>query len=235
MFWYQIVGIAVAAIVAVLGVPKLFRETLGPYRLSARVVRASEVAEKVNSEGAKRDLTAYAETLANRLAALHVIKFSRRDKSVIAGCTGVSVVIWLTFLMGWPVSIPELIDNRALKFVVRAVALIVAQWGLIAWLPRLQTIQYRRSLYAELAAPQGLRELAIPSLRDYFWRPTLTPKLILSTARGNVPDPAQTESGTERSGMESETANATSVPNIASVNASIAQWEQIYRHAPARP
>lgn len=234
--WYQTVGIVIAAVVAVVGVPKLLRETLGPYRLGAKVLRASEVAEKVKSEGAKRELTAYAETLANRLAAIHTTKFSRRDKIVIAGGASVSVTLWLLFLVGWPVSVPEKISNRALELVAVALAVLIAQWGLLLWLPRLQTIQYRRVLYAELGAPAGLRDLSIPSLRDYFLNATLTPKFILTVARQAASKAASNGSGDEVEGDRAAIAPAVVSPTltVAIVNAAIEECEGIYRHTPAR-
>lgn len=175
MPWYQTAGIVIAAILGVFTLFKILRELTESYRLTSRMQKASELAGESTGPGAKSVFTAEAETLAAKLAARRIFRYSRRD--MLSGLT-----FLVTFgLFQAPLWIEH--GNSRTRFALGVLALIAYQIAMARFLPRVQTIRFQRELFVRLQAPlEPLRTLAIPSARDYMFHTTITPSLILQVA-----------------------------------------------------
>lgn len=172
MPWYQTAGILIAAVFALLNIPKLVFETCeAAPLLRRRMLSRSMAAEKATAPEAKEILTRHAAVLENRLAAAHEIRYSRRDMWMIASA-GIAVpILWGSALFIWP-----------LELAATAVISVMSTLLSLAVQPRLQTVQANRKLFAALECPKQLQRLAIPSYRDYMFNTTTTPRLVLETA-----------------------------------------------------
>ncbi|ATI31545.1 hypothetical protein CPI83_05420 [Rhodococcus sp. H-CA8f] len=206
MPWYQTAGILIAAAFALLSLPKLLFDTFDAAPLLRhRMLSMSAAAEKATAPGAKMVLAGHADALANRLAAVHTIRYSGRDKCVIGG-VGVAVpILWGAALVIWS---PGLIATLAV-IVVGTLLLLTTQ-------PRLAAVQGSRRLFAELGCPKHLQRLAVPSFRDYMWNLTITPKIVLAAAMR-----IERESPPSRLKLN----------QVTYVNRAIAALESNYRHA----
>lgn len=211
MPWYQSAGIVIAAVLGLFTLLKTLREIVEPYRLSSRMKKARDLADKATGKGAEAVLSAEAETLAAKLAARRAIRYSGRDKlsaTVFFGAFGLFLApMWI-----------QLGDPR-IRLALGLLAFVVYQIAMARFLPRLQTVKFQRELFVRLQAPlEPIRALSIPSGRDYMFRTTITPDLILDIAR-RVFD-----------------AVATGVDLVAAVNLTIETLESsIYQRKPQKP
>lgn len=177
------VGIVVGAIVGVFTLVKLLRELAEPLLLTSRMKKARELADKATGAGAKSVLSAEAATLSSKIAARRSVRYSRRDKA-----SGLLFLVSFSLLVALPAVGAET-THTGVRIAAWIFAFALYQVAMLRFLPRAQTIRFRRQLLVELGMPrEPVKALAIPSARDYLLRTTITPGLVMQIATRAFPD-----------------------------------------------
>ncbi|MEV0043944.1 hypothetical protein AB0H60_10725 [Nocardia rhamnosiphila] len=207
---HQSIGIVLAALVAAISIPKIVGEVSTQERLARKLKSLTDVFEKVENEAARLRIKKEVDILALRLASSIEVRPSKRDWAeslvVIAIPVAWATLITLDERESWIPGLALLVIYPPLTFIMNIAGL------------RLQTLQFNRTLYVLLGAPAEPPLLAVPSLRDYILRTTITPQLVLKLAHS-------------RGNKDSESEQL----SIAEVREAITVLEgEIYKHKPRR-
>ncbi|MGM7647925.1 hypothetical protein ACSVDM_23720 [Nocardia sp. JW2] len=181
---HQSIGIILAAIVALISMPKIVGELSAQQRLTRKLKDYLDIAENIQNSSTKTRISEEAELLAMRLAANLAIRPTRQDWIEIAIGGGV----WAAWIFIY-LAINDHFSNDWIFTPIFIAIFLIGMVGSTLVSIRIQTLQFNRMLYVRLDSPSNPPLLSVPSIRDYFLRGTIDPDLVIERARSEKSDP----------------------------------------------